>query len=64
MLHDRGYRESNHFAIFELYRIGSNVLGNTTGFTGNNIGMPDMVEQGCFTMVNVTHNGNDRSTAF
>ena len=40
--------------------ISTNMLCDTSGLTGNHIGITDIVEQRCFTMVNVTHDGNNR----
>ena len=36
------------------------MLGNSSSFTGDNIGLTNMVKQRCFTMVNVTHHRNNR----
>ena len=38
------------------------MLCNTTCLTGNNVGFADIVEERSFTVVNVTHDGNDRRT--
>jgi hypothetical protein len=43
-----------------VYAVRTDVLGDTTCFTGDNVGFADMVEQRGLTMVNVTHHGDDR----
>ena len=40
----RGIQEGHH-AVFSFYMVGTNVLGNTTGFTGRHLGTADMVQQ-------------------
>src|SRR5659263_616810 len=47
-------------SILEDDTICTDMLSNTTGFTCNYIGVPDIVEQFCFTMVNMAHYGNNR----
>ena len=46
--------------VFDL--ISTDVLGNTTGFTGGDVGLADGVEERGFTVVNVTENTNDGRT--
>ena len=46
--------------MFSFYMVSTNVLGNTTGFTGSNLGAADMVQQRGLAMVNVTHNTDNR----
>ena len=41
----------------------TDVLGNAAGLTLNDIGVTDSVQQAGFTVVNVTHDGNDRGTS-
>ena len=38
------------------------MLGNATGLTGDDVGIADMVEQRCLTMVDMTHDGHNRRT--
>lgn len=40
------------------------MLGNATGFASSNLGTTDVVEQRGLTVVDVTHDGNDRCTRF
>jgi len=40
----RSIQEGYGLAIFQFHRIGTDVLGNTSGFTGNNIRFPDIIE--------------------
>ena len=39
--------------------IGTDVLGDAAGFTGNNVGFTDGIEQGGFAVVHVAHHGDD-----
>ncbi len=39
--------------------VGTDVLCDTSGFTGDDVRLSDVVQQGCLTVVHVTHNGND-----
>ena len=57
----RGIQEYNLLALV-VYLISTDVLGNTAGLAGSNVGFADSVQQGGFTMVNVAHNGNNRRT--
>ena len=36
------------------------MLGNATEFPLNNPRLPEAVEQGCFSVVDVSHDGHDR----
>jgi hypothetical protein len=38
------------------------MLGDTTGLSGYHVGTADIVEQRRFTVVNVSHDGNNRGT--
>ena len=42
--------------------VSTNVLRNPASFTGRHIGLTDGVKKGRLTMVNVTHDGNNRRT--
>jgi len=53
------FASTGHFNI-----IGTNVLGNTSSLTSNNVGLAYVVEQRRFTMVDVTHHGNNRWTGY
>ena len=39
--------------------VGTDVLGDATGFAGNHVCTSDGVQKLGFTVVNVTHNGDD-----
>ena len=55
----RGIKEGHHATLcFDV--IGTNVLGNTTRFTGSHLGTSNIVKQRCLAMVDVTHDSNDR----
>ena len=50
-------KESNTLlTALEGYRIGPYVLGDTTALTGNHILITDMVKQGSFPMIHMSHN--------
>src|SRR5690606_11027334 len=50
------------FAFRSLHQISTDMLSNTTKLTGGYLGVTHVVEQTRFTMVNVTHDRNDRRT--
>ena len=54
-----GYREGDH-AVLGFYVVGTDVLGNATGFARRHFGGADVVQQRGFTVVNVAHDGHDR----
>ena len=58
-----GIKECNPTAVLKLHVISTDVLGNTTSLTSDNICLTDIVEERSLTMVNVTHHCNNRSTA-
>ena len=45
-----------------LHGVGTDVLGNATGFTGGHLGAAYVVEQGGLAVVHVTHHGDDGGT--
>ena len=47
--------------ILQLHIVSTDVLGDTTSLTSNHIGIADMVEQRCLTVVDVSHHCYDRS---
>src|SRR5690606_37012557 len=57
-----GVQEGDHAAI-RFHMVGTDVLGDTTRFTGGHLGAADVVEQRGLAMVNVTHDGHHRRTA-
>ena len=42
--------------------VGTDVLGDATRFTGDDVGVADRVEELGLTVVDVTHDGDDRRT--
>ena len=55
----RSIQECDVPSILQLYVVSTDVLGNTTGLAFNHIGVTDVVQQRCLTMVYVSHHGND-----
>ena len=55
----RSIEESDVLTILQLHVIRTNVLGDTTCLTSNHVGITDMVEERCLTVVYVTHDGYD-----
>ena len=60
----RSIEERDFLAIWQIYVISSNVLSDTTCFTSDNVGTTNIVEQRCFTVVNVSHDGDNWRTEF
>ena len=59
----RGVQEGHLLtALFDL--IGADMLGNPASFAGNNLGIPDCIQQRCLAVVNVAHDGDDRRTRY
>ena len=58
----RSIQERNTASVFQLYVVSTDVLCNTSGFTGNYIRLTDVVKQGCLTVVNVSHHRYNWST--
>ena len=56
----RSIEEGDFAAIFEFNIVGPDMLGNTARFAGNYIGFTDVVEQRCFTVVDMAHHRHDR----
>ena len=56
----RGVEEGDVSSVRELHVVCTDVLGDTTGLTGNHISLADVVQKGCLTMIDVTHDGNYR----
>src|SRR5690606_6991213 len=59
----RGVQKCYFLSVFKFYIIGTNVLGNPSGFPGNYIGFSYVVQQRCFTVVYVSHYCYDGSAA-
>ena len=58
----RGIKEGDMTAVFQLHVVRADVLGDSTRLTGDDVGLADVVQQGGLTVVDVTHDGNDRRT--
>ena len=58
----RSVKEGNAVTVLQLNIVGSYVLSNTTSLTSNDVGIADVVQERRLTMVNVTHDSNNRST--
>ena len=59
----RGVNEGDFLAIlYDL--VCTDVLGDSTSFTRNNVGVTNLVEQCRLTMVNVAHDGDHWRTQF
>src|SRR5260370_30390179 len=55
----RGVHECDFLAVdFDL--VCTDMLSNATGFAGRDLCFADGVEQGCFAMIDVSHDGDDR----
>ena len=48
--------------ILECDVVGTDVLGDTTSLTSDDVGLADVVEQFGLTVIDVTHDGDDRWT--
>ena len=49
-------------ALVVLHVVGADMLGDTTRFTGLDLGATNIIEQRCLAMVDVTHDGHHRGT--
>ena len=58
----RRIEEGDFPTVVQRYAVRSDVLGNTSGFTRDDVRLPDVVEQRGFTVVDVSHDRNDRRT--
>ncbi len=50
--------------VLNVYLVGTDVLGDSTGFASDDVGVANGVEQTGLTVVDVTHNGDDRRASF
>ena len=50
-------QEGNQVVII-VHLVGTDFLGDPPGFVFRNVGVPQLIQQGRLTMVNVSHNGN------
>ncbi len=60
----RRVEERDLTTILQLHIVGTDVLGDTTGLTGNHVGIADKVEQRGFTMVYMTHHRHYRGAVY
>ena len=60
----RSIQECYMTAVIQFYVIGTYMLRDTTGLTGNHVRLADIVKQRGLTMVNVTHHGYDRCARY
>ena len=58
----RRIQEGDLTTVGQTHFVSTDVLRDTTGLTGNDVGLADVVQQRGFTVVNVTHHGDDRVT--
>ena len=58
----RGVEEGDFATILEFHVVSTDVLGDTTSLTSDDIGIADVVEERRLTVVNVTHHRDDRRT--
>ena len=47
-------------SVLELDVVRTDMLGDTTGLTGYHVRVSDVIQERCLTMVNVTHDGDNR----
>ena len=59
-LMSRGVEEGNPASVMEYHVVCTDVLCDTSGLTCDDIGLSDVVEEGCLTVVNVSHHCDDR----
>jgi hypothetical protein len=45
-----------------LNLVGCHVLGDAAGFARNNVGIANVIEEGRFTVIHVTHHDYNRRT--
>ena len=55
-------KEGDVTAVRKLHVVSSDVLGDTAGLACDDVGLADVVQQRCLTVVDVTHHGDDRRT--
>ena len=55
-----GCVQENNVAAIDMDMIGAYGLRNPACFAVNNIGLADRVQQRCFPMINMTHDGDNR----
>ena len=58
----RRIEEGHLTALWKGHVVSTNVLGDSTRLTGDDVGIADEVQQGRFPVVNVSHDRNNRRT--
>ena len=58
----RSIKKRNFFSIWQLHLVGTNMLCNATCFSCYHICISNIIQQRSFSMINMTHNGNNRRT--
>ncbi len=56
----RGVQERDAPSVRKFHVVGTDVLRDTSGLSGDHVGFTNIVEQRCLTVVNVTHHRDDR----
>ena len=56
----RGVEERYPLSVRQHHVVGTDVLRDSSGFSGNDVRFPDIVEQGRLSVVDVSHHRNDR----
>ena len=56
----RSVEEGNPASVGEYHVVCTDVLCDTSGLACDHIGLPDIVEERCLTVVDVSHHGDDR----
>ena len=59
-----GIEECDLTTVLKLHVISTDVLCDTTSLTSDYVGLTDIVEERCLTVVNVTHHSYDWSTTY
>ncbi len=57
-----GIQEGNLSSVGKCHIVGTDMLRDTTGLTGNHVCLADIVEQRSLTVVHMTHHGYNRGT--
>ena len=60
----RCVEERQNRSVISCNLIRTNVLRDTASFASNNFGVADRIQKGCFAVVNVTHDRDDRWATF
>ena len=60
----RGVEEGNMLTVLELDVVCTDVLGNTSCLTGDDVRVTDVVQERSLTVIDVSHDGDHRATRF